>query len=120
MLVSFFEVDVCSLARKGEQTQPDRKRRTARGPVGVPEGPIAQGHRDSSAGAACAGPTAETRPLATRAKACARRQLRGGREGRTQARPLDSPCVREPDLIEPVPPTRRPDGEKGSEWTRSE
>jgi hypothetical protein len=31
MLASFFEVDVCSLARKGEQTQPGGKRRTALG-----------------------------------------------------------------------------------------
>ena len=40
--------------------------------------------RDSFAGAACAGPKAHTRPLATRAKTCARRQFRG-REARTMA-----------------------------------
>src|SRR6266852_1136426 len=85
MLASFFEVDVCSLARKGEQTQPGGKKEDgAGGRWACRRDRVHRVTRDSFAGAACAGPKAQTRPPATRAKTCARRQFRG-REARTTA-----------------------------------
>ncbi len=40
-------------------------------PAGGPEGPACTGFRDSSAGAACAGPEAHFSPAAMRANTCA-------------------------------------------------
>src|SRR6266404_1700376 len=86
MLASFFEVDVCSLARKGEQTQPGEKKEDgAGGRWACRRDRLHRVTRDSFAGAACAGPKAQIRPPATRAKTCARRQF-SGREARTTAR----------------------------------
>src|SRR5438876_4465411 len=69
MLASFFEVDVCSLARKGEQTQPGRKKEDgAGGRWACRRDRLHRVVRDSFAGAACAGPKAKVRPPATRAK----------------------------------------------------
>jgi hypothetical protein len=82
---SFFDVDVCSLARKGEQTQPGGKREDgAGGRWACRRDRLHRFSRDSFAGAACAGPKAQTRSLATRAKTCARRRFRGS-EARTTA-----------------------------------
>ena len=44
MLASFFEVDVCSLAKRESKLNPAEKGGRRGGPVGVPEGPIAQVH----------------------------------------------------------------------------
>src|SRR5437870_10191149 len=77
MLASFFEVDVCSLARKGEQTQPGGKKEDgAGGRWACRRDRLHRFTRASFAGAACAGPKAQARPAATRAKTCARRQFR--------------------------------------------
>src|SRR6266545_5793197 len=83
MLASFFDVDVCSLARKGEQTQPGGKKEDgAGGRWACRKDRLHRVTRDSFAGAACAGPKAHVRPPATRAKPALRRQVRG-REAKT-------------------------------------
>jgi hypothetical protein len=83
MLASFFEVDVCSLARKGEQTQLGRKKEDGAEAGVRAGGPKSTG---SPVTAVLARPVRDRRPthapLATRANTCARRQLRG-REART-------------------------------------
>src|SRR5688572_8681910 len=57
MLASSFEVDVCSLARKGEQTQPGEKKEDgAGGRWACRRDRLHRFTRDSFAGAACAGP----------------------------------------------------------------
>src|SRR6058998_291785 len=90
MLASFFEVDVCSLARKGEQTQPGGKKEDgAGGRWACRRDRLHRFPRDSFAGAACAGPKAQIRPPATRAKTCARRQFRGRETRRTATVPRE-------------------------------
>src|SRR5580704_5383819 len=63
MLASFFEVDVCSLARKGEQTQPGGKKEDgAGGRWACRRDRLHRFIRDSFAGAACAGPEGQNTP----------------------------------------------------------
>src|SRR5437667_9404375 len=63
MLASFFEVDVCSLARKGEQTQPGGKKEdSAGGRWACRRDRLHRVTRDSFAGAACAGPEGPNTP----------------------------------------------------------
>ena len=77
MRASFFEVDVCSLARRESKRNPVEKGGRRGGRWACRRDRLHRFTRDSFAGAACAGPTAQIRPPATRAKTCARRPSRG-------------------------------------------
>src|SRR5436853_80019 len=90
MLASFFEVDVWLSRQKGEQTQPSKKRRTARGAGGRAGGTDCTGSPVTALLARpVRDPKAHIRPPATRAKTCARRQFRGREARRTATVPRE-------------------------------
>src|SRR6266849_4635420 len=84
MLASFFAVDVCSLTKRESKLNRAEEGGRRGGRRACRRDRLHRVTRDSSAGAACAGPKAQRRSAGHTRETCARRQVKG-KEARTTA-----------------------------------